>query len=211
MKARILTLLLLIAALPLAAQDRVVRERSPETIIVRDGRVVKVNGEPFVFTLGKRAFLGVALVDLTADLREHYGASKTAGALVGSVEENSPAAKAGIRVGDLVVGVDGKDVDSSADLRSALRDKKEGDTVRIDVLRNRNRQTLVATLVEKEPAPPQRFRITDLEGLPRGLEETLRSPEWKARIEAIPNCSELQTRIKELEGRLRDLEKKLQK
>jgi membrane-associated protease RseP (regulator of RpoE activity) len=208
MKIRILTLLLLVlSATSLFAEfgDRVPFR---ETIVVRDGKVMSVNGEPL--HLGKRAFLGVALIDLTADLREHYGATKTTGALVGSVEENSPAAKAGIRVGDIVVSVDGKDVDSAADLRTSLRDKKDGETVRIDVLRGRNRQTLVATLVEKEASLP-RFRIADMEGLPRDLGETLRSPEWRARIEALPNCADLQTRIRELEGRLRDLEKKLQK
>lgn len=178
------------------------------TIIVRDGEVV--TGKEFFLGAdalgGKRAHLGVSLIDLTAELRDHYGASKDAGVLVGAVEDGSPADKAGVRVGDIVMTVDGKDVDSAADLRRSLRDKKEGDSVRIEVLRGRNRQTLVASVVEREGV-----RILSPEEL-RELPGLIDRPEWRARFESMgTNCTDLQTRIKELESRLKDLEKKLQK
>jgi membrane-associated protease RseP (regulator of RpoE activity) len=178
------------------------------TIIMRDGEVV--TGKEFFLSPevlgGKRAHLGVSLIDLTAELRDHYGASKDAGVLVGAVEDGSPADKAGLRVGDIVMTVDGKDVDSAADLRRSLRDKKEGDSVRIEVLRGRNRQTLVASVVEREGV--RILTPDELRDLP-GLADR---PEWRARFESMgTNCTDLQTRIKELEGRLKDLEKKLQK
>lgn len=187
------------------------------TLVVRDGKVVSERVDPSVIsdrgdivefhTLlgGKRAHLGVSLVDLTSDLREHYGATKDSGVLVGDIETGSPAEKAGLRVGDLILSIDGKDVASSHDLRRGLREKKEGDTVRIEALRGRARQTFVATVVEREP---QILAPGDL----GELRTRIAGPEWRARLDAIgPNCNELQSRIKELETRLKDLERKLQK
>lgn len=178
------------------------------TIVVRDGKVI--SGTEFLESGQlrglRRAHLGVSMIDLTAELREHYGAGKEAGVLVGAVEEGSPADKAGVRVGDIVLSVDGKDVGSSFELRRMLREKKEGDSVRLEVLRGRTRQSLVATVVEREGG-----RILSPEEL-RELPAMLDRPEWRARVGAIgTNCNDLQTRINELEGRLKDLEKKLQK
>lgn len=183
------------------------------TIIVKDGKVItdtiegldKVPFEllrPGELLGGKRAFLGVSALDLTAELRQHYGADRDAGILVGAVEDGSPAEKAGIRVGDIILSVDGAEVSSTSGLRKALRDKKDGESVRIDVLRGRGRQTLVASVVERDS--PNVFRLTDVEGLGG-------PGEWRTRVSALPNCIELQAKIKELETKMKDLEKKLQK
>jgi membrane-associated protease RseP (regulator of RpoE activity) len=194
-----------------AQQPREPREpRRVETFIIRNGEVVDVNGERLVLG-GKRAFLGVGLVDITPQLREHYGASKESGALVGSVEAGSPADKAGLRVGDIITAVDGKEIDSAMDLRRALRDKKNGDSARIDVQRGRNRSTVVATLTEKEVTVPPGLRELDIDALRRSTRDLGAPPEWRTHVTTLPNCAELQTRIKDLEGRLKDLEKKLQK
>jgi membrane-associated protease RseP (regulator of RpoE activity) len=209
MKSRlILALTILIAATSAFAQST-----HSKTIIIKDGKVIEGSdllGPGDMLLGGKRAFLGVSLMDLSDELREYFGAPKDAGALVASVEDNSPADKAGLRVGDVIVAVDGKDIDSTWDLRGAIKEKKDGEAVRIDVLRGRNRQTLTATLVEKDFGPG-RIRVQNLTDLGERLGETFNSPEWKARVERLQNCDELQAKIKDLEGRLRDLEKKLQK
>ncbi|HEX2061001.1 MAG TPA: PDZ domain-containing protein [Thermoanaerobaculia bacterium] len=205
MKTRLLALALLLTALPLLAQTPVPRSR---TVVIRDGKVVSGSPEGIEFLEvlgGKRAYLGVTLVDLTSDLREHYGAPKSSGVLVGSVEDGSPADKAGVRVGDMILTVDGEEIDSSIDLRRALREKKDGDSVRLEVMRGKSRQTLVASVVEKEG--PRVLAGPELDG----LRERLNSPEWRARVQSFGDCGELQTRIKDLESRLKDLEKKLQK
>jgi membrane-associated protease RseP (regulator of RpoE activity) len=209
MKIRLLSIVLLLSTTTLFADGPAVKKR---TIVIKDGKVVSSteNGAEVLldheFFGGKRAYLGVSLTDLTDELREHFGAPKDAGLLVSSVEDGSPADKAGIRVGDIIVGIDGKDVESSIDLRRGLREKKEGDTVRVEVMRGRARQTLVTTVVEREGrrlfVPGEMFE---------GLGAELGNPEWKARIESLGDCAALQTRIKELETRLKDLEKKLQK
>jgi len=203
---RLITIALLLTSTAAFAEGPVRR-----TIVVRDGKVISSSEgdavDAFRFDselFGKRAHLGVSLVDLSTELREHFGAPKDAGLLVGSVEDNSPADKAGIKTGDIIVSLDGKDVESASELRRALRDKKEGDTVRIEVLRGRGRQSFVATVVEREG--PRMVLPREFEGLRR-----FEGPEWKARIESLGDCATLQSRIKELETRLKDLEKKLQK
>ena len=206
MKTRLIAVLLTLTATvslfaDAADKDRTVRR----TVVVRDGKVITDTGDIVldgVLLGGRRGYIGVSLIELTDDLREHYGAPKNAGVLVGSVEDNSPAAKAGLKVGDIVISVDGKDIESQMDLRRAISDKKEGDTARIDVLRGRNRQTVVATVAEREG--PRMFNLGELGDLPARL-----GPEWRARIESAGNCGDLQARIKDLEARLKDLEKKL--
>jgi membrane-associated protease RseP (regulator of RpoE activity) len=182
------------------------------TIIVKDGKVI-TNGEEIgldaALLRGKRPYLGVILNDITPELREHYGAPRGAGILVGSVEQGGPAEKAGLRVGDIVLSVDGSEVSSSGQLRRTLTGKKEGDSVRIEVLRNRSRLALVAAVLEREG--PRVFSPVDVEELTRNLSTRFNSPEWKARVERFGDCGELQTRIKDLESRLKDLEKRMQK
>lgn len=203
---RIITIaVVLLAATAAFAQRPPVRRTN--TVVVRDGKVISGNdleGRAVIESLfAARAYIGVSLANLSPELREHFGAPKDAGVMVESVQDDSPADKAGLRVGDIVLSVEGKDVKSAVDLRLALRDKKEGDSVRIDLLRGRSRQTVVATVKERESP-----RLLQLEDLPT----VVGSPEFRARIERLGgDCGELQTRIKELESRLKELEKKLQK
>ena len=200
MKRIIITALALLFTVA-AFADQPVRR----TVVVRDGKVIE-GGDRYLIEsglLGPRAFLGVSLTTLSPELREHFGAPKDAGVLVGSVQNGSPAEKAGLRVGDIVLSVEGKDVTSSMDLRQALRDKKEGDSVRLDILRGRARQTVVATVKERDT--PRALQLEDLRTM-------VGTPEFRARVERLGgDCGDLQVRIKELETRLKDLEKKLQR
>jgi len=201
MKRIIITALACILATAALADQPV---RRTKTVIVRDGKLISGDGRVLVESLiGARAFLGVSVMPMSAELREHFGAPKETGVLVESVQDDSPAEKAGLRVGDIVLSVDGKDVKSAVDLRLALREKKEGDSVRVDLLRGRARQTVMAKVKERE-AP----RMLEIEDLPT----VVGTPEFRALLErAAGDCGDLQTRIRELETRLKDLEKKLQK
>lgn len=203
MKSRLFTIAVALLVTISALADKPVRR----TVIIKDGKVISDGTQLFDLAEvgGKRAYLGVSMIDLSPDLREHFGASRDAGVLVESVADGSPAEKAGVRVGDIIVAIDGEEVKDSGDLRSAIRDKKEGDTVRVEVLRGRGRTALVATLVEREG--PAIFS-GDLEK----LTSRLGNGEWRAHVQSLGgDCNELQGRIKELETRLKELERKLQK
>ena len=115
---------LMIAATSLMPFDEPIRR----TVIVRDGNVVFDNDGGL---LGKRAYLGVSLAEMTPELREFFGASKEVGVLVSSVVENGPAAKAGVRVGDVITSVNGKSTANARDLREAMKDNHAGDSIRI--------------------------------------------------------------------------------
>jgi membrane-associated protease RseP (regulator of RpoE activity) len=172
------------------------------TIILKNGKVLSSDGDLF-----RRVYLGFSPLDVSPELREYLGASKE-GVVVQSVKENGPAAKAGLKVGDVVTAVDGKPVESAWTMGDVLDDKKAGDTVRLDVIRNRQHQTLVVTLEERDVPKMPMIDIPGLENIPMGpgLPRV-----WHARVEASDNCGDLQSKIKDLESRLRELEKKLPK
>lgn len=195
--------LAILVALTLVAAALGAAEPQRRTIVIRNGKVLS-DGQPF-----RRGFLGVSLLNVSPQLREHFGSPKDAGVLIQSVTENSPAAKSGLRVGDVITAIDGKAVDSSWDVTDALTSKKGGDSVRIDYVRGRSKQTAVATVEERDFGPA--FRNFDFSELERDIKAHVLPDMWRAHIEAPGDCGDLQTRIRDLEGRLQDLEKKLQK
>jgi serine protease Do len=102
---------------------------------------------------GSRGRLGVTVQSLTSELEEYFGAGD-GGVLVSSVSQNSAAAKAGVRAGDVITSINGRKVADSGDLMRELRDLS-GD-ISIELLRDKQAMTLKATL--DAPAPTQRNR-----------------------------------------------------
>ncbi len=99
----------------------------------------------FTWSAG-RGRLGFAAIQISPELRLHLGAPSDRGVLVDSVRPDSPAAKAGVKVGDIVLSVDGASAESAMSILDALGDRKKGDKVVIDVQRGNQRVTLNATL-----------------------------------------------------------------
>ena len=85
-------------------------------------------------------YLGVSVLD-----RNDGGL----GAMIAEVSPGSPADIAGMKVDDVVIQADGSPVDGQPALVAAIRDKSPGDTIKIDVLRDGERITLTATLIER--------------------------------------------------------------
>lgn len=120
--------------------------------------VGRLLGEGFSFStprlgeLFSRHRLGVQLVETTPELREHLGGSESAGVLVSKVLVGTPAAAAGIRVGDLLVSVDGRDVADVAGLREALAEA--GVSCSIELVREGKRRTLDVRFPDPDDEPP---------------------------------------------------------
>ena len=85
-------------------------------------------------------YLGVSVLD-----RNDGGL----GAMIAEVSPGSPADLAGMKVDDVVIQADGSPVDGQPALVAAIRDKSPGDTIKIDVLRDGERITLTAKLIER--------------------------------------------------------------
>ena len=110
-------------------------------------------GGAWAFAFARRPRLGVELVETTPDLREFLGGKKDAGVLVGKILTGMPAEKAGVRVGDLIVSVDGDAVEDSGDLIEALSEK-EGKTVDLELVRDRKTMHLKVAIPEMEKDEP---------------------------------------------------------
>ena len=97
-----------------------------------------------MFALGNRRRIGITTTELTKQLAEFFGIADGRGVLVTSVNENGPAAKAGVKAGDVITAVDGEKVESTGDISRVVNQKKEGD-VTLTVVRNKSQQTLRVT------------------------------------------------------------------
>ncbi len=90
--------------------------------------------------------LGIGVQDLTPQLREYFGTKD--GVLISSVTNASPASHAGLKAGDVITAIDGRDVKSASDVRYALNDKRAGDQVKVTIVRDHKPQTIVVTAGE---------------------------------------------------------------
>jgi membrane-associated protease RseP (regulator of RpoE activity) len=99
----------------------------------------------FLFNDGT-AHLGVNLGDVTAEKAQELKLPAVSGAIVESVQRDSAAAKAGIKVGDVITEFDGERVRSSAELRRLIRETPAGRTVAIQILRDGKTSVLSAKL-----------------------------------------------------------------
>jgi serine protease Do len=96
----------------------------------------------------RRSQLGVTAQTITGDIAQSLGLSSVNGALVSGVEDGSPADRAGLRQGDVILTVNGREVVDSNDLRNAIAGTQPGTTVDVGILRDGRNQTVKATLAE---------------------------------------------------------------
>lgn len=103
----------------------------------------------------QRGWLGVDQTELTPELATHFGLAEPSGSLVKEVIPGSPAAKAGIQAGDVIVQWSDLPIANPHELSHAVARTEIGDTVEIVVLRQGQRQTL-KVVVGQRPADPAR-------------------------------------------------------
>jgi serine protease Do len=102
-----------------------------------------------------RGWLGVAIQKMTPELARSFGIKEGKGALVGDVFAGSPADKANIKRGDVIIEFDGQKIDEMSDLPRLVANTPVGKTVTIKIIREGQEQTLTAKIAEmKEEKPP---------------------------------------------------------
>ena len=95
-----------------------------------------------------RGRIGVVIQELTKELADSFGLSKTAGALVNAVEKGGPAEKAGIEAGDIILKFDGKAVNASSDLPRIVGATRPGSKVSTQIWRKGTTRDLAVTVGE---------------------------------------------------------------
>jgi Do/DeqQ family serine protease len=113
----------------------------------------------------RRGVLGIYGQSLSADLAVSFGLEQARGALVSEVQPDSPAAAAGVRRGDVILGINGQPVADYNALRNRVASTQPGSTVTLRVLRDGREQQLRATLAEREV---ESARENNAEGNPGG-------------------------------------------
>jgi serine protease Do len=187
--AAVLAALVLTAA-PAAGQMAFVwSEQDPEVAMQPPPPPAPMPPDTMIFFQAGGTFLGVGVKEINAErakalrLKEEYGVEVT------TVEPESPAEKAGLKPGDVVLEYNGQRVEGTAQFVRFVRETPPGRTVRLTVFRNGSTQTMTATVAERKgrsfnfPAPKigddVRIRIEkELEGAMRDVPRVTMS--WRA-------------------------------
>lgn len=96
--------------------------------------------------------MGIGVTSLTKQLGEYFGVAEGKGVLINNVTKNSPAERAGLIAGDVIVEIEGQEVNSNADLLRRMSGKNEG-VVNLTIIRNKNRQTISITPEKRKGNP----------------------------------------------------------
>jgi len=99
-------------------------------------------GQSYILRAGEGRVIGVSVTGLSKQLAEHFHVA--GGALVSEVRDGSPAAKAGLRAGDIITEIDSKQVTNEMDLIKSINEKKDGN-VTVTFVRDGRTQTVTVT------------------------------------------------------------------
>lgn len=97
-----------------------------------------------------QSYIGVQMNDLTEQLGEFFGVEDGKGVLIVKVEEDSPAEKAGLKAGDVVVESDKKSIDDTRELQRAVGRVEPGEQMQLTVLRDRRKRSITVEVGEAD-------------------------------------------------------------
>jgi len=106
--------------------------------------------EPFLWESRERRFIGVYVQELNRELSEHFGVEEGTGLLISKVDEESPAAEAGLEVGDVIVKASGQRVESRRELVELIQDKDKEEEIEIELLRDGKTKKVRVKIEEDE-------------------------------------------------------------
>jgi serine protease Do len=101
-----------------------------------------------------RGWLGVGIQNLTPELSEYYGIDRKEGVLVTQVYEGDPADEAGIKEGDIIVGIDGQEIKTSRELSRMVAEAGVGSKLKIALMREGREKTVRVKLAKRPDQEP---------------------------------------------------------
>lgn len=106
-----------------------------------------------------RGWIGIMVQDLTAELAEKFGLKEPYGVIVTDVTKQSPAYRAGLRRGDIIIEYDGKQITESAILKNLVAQSKIGSTVNLKIFRDGQNYAISVTIAQ---LPSEQFQETKI-------------------------------------------------
>jgi serine protease Do len=103
--------------------------------LIRDGKVT-------------HGFIGIQIADVTPDNAKFFKLNKAVGALVSDVQADGPGAKAGLKTGDVVTELDGKAITDAGQLQMLVGQKRPGDTIHLELMRDDKAMSVAVTLAD---------------------------------------------------------------
>ncbi len=107
--------------------------------------------EPKMFSWGleHRKYIGIYLEEINRELSEYFGVKKGRGLLVAKITKDSPAEKAGLKVGDVIIKADGIRTERARDLTRVIQDKEKGERIKLELLRNKKVRSVEVEIEEE--------------------------------------------------------------
>jgi C-terminal processing protease CtpA/Prc len=137
---------------------------------------------------GPVGFVGMELMELTPPLRQHFGAAADVGVMVAGLQAGGPAARAGVKVADIIIAVDGHPTHDGGEVQRYVRSHRKAERVSLALIRDGKRLDLSAT-VDERPMTDK-----DLGGFKFPVME-----------------NEIERHMKEMDARLKEVEKELER
>lgn len=130
-----------------------------------------------------RSYLGVKLQDIDRNLADAYKLPKPEGSLITQVEERSPAAKAGLKAGDVILKYNGSPISRTGDLMNYLNRTTPNQSIQLEVLRNDQAKVLTAVLsTAPDDTPAQQVTNSNQRGPILGVSIRGLTPTEKNRL-----------------------------
>ena len=178
---------------------------------------------------GDRGFMGVELDDLNEQLGEYFGVDDGEGALISKVRDNSPAAEAGLKAGDVIVSVNGESVEDAGEVHEAMADTEPEQEIEVNIIRKGKTKTLKVVLGEMPddefvfdfdmPHMPKMMKYKE-HRFPGGMKHDIRmvAPHRGHEMHEIirihedrDDLSEVREELDELKKELKELQEELKK
>jgi len=131
-----------------------------------------------------RAWLGIAMRNVDDLVAQRYGMDHPTGVIIEKVMEDSPAEKAGLKPLDIILKIDGKEMNSSNEVQNAIALRKPGEIVTLSILRDGKPMKIQVKLGQRETGKTKTAETSTEEGIPKlGLSVKTLTPELKAQYE----------------------------